>query len=109
MGTRRTHVQGQSSMYVIVLNSQSKYETSKDEGNHIIHISFRNIVAGSNPEEGKEKEGRHGSDGHRNGLREPPSEHPRQNTQHVPAGGGGGGTTTPRTIKFYAQANNGAQ
>lgn len=96
-----TYIEGQSSMDVVMLNSKSKYEASKNKGNHIIHVGVSNIICGSDSKEGKEEERRHGGDGHRHSFSDPPSKHPSKNSQHVPAG--------HRAIKLHKKADEGAE
>lgn len=59
-------------MDVVMLNSNSKYEGSKNKGNDIIHVGLSNLISRRDPKEGKEEERRHGGDGHRDSLSDPP-------------------------------------
>lgn len=77
------HIQSQSPVNVVMLNSKGENKTSKDKRNHIVHIRVRNIVGSGDSEEREEKERRHGSDRHRNSLGEPPCEDPSEHAEHV--------------------------
>lgn len=63
-------------MNVVALNSKNEYETTQNQGNHIIHIRVGNTICRRNSKEGKQKERCHGGDWHRHGLSEPPREDP---------------------------------
>lgn len=72
-------------MNVVVLNGKSKNKATKNEGNNIIHVRMSNGVSRRDTKQRKQKQRRHRGNGHGYGLREPPSEDPSKNTQHVPA------------------------
>lgn len=74
-------------MDVVMLNSKSKYKTSKNKGDDIIHVRVGHIIGGGYPKDREKEERRHRGDRHGDGLREPPCEHPCEDAEHVPAGG----------------------
>lgn len=81
---KKTDVKGESAMDVVVFDGESEDEATEDEGDDVIHVRTRHIIRRRDSEEREEEEGRHGGDRHRNGLRQPPSENPDKNGEHVP-------------------------
>ena len=53
---KRTHIQGQSFVYVIMLNGESQNKASKNEGNNIVRVRVGNIICRGNSEEREEEE-----------------------------------------------------
>ncbi|KAH7516247.1 hypothetical protein FEM48_Zijuj10G0115000 [Ziziphus jujuba var. spinosa] len=48
-------------MDVIMVNRESKYETSHNKGDDIVHLKLCNVIRGSDSEEREEKKRRHGA------------------------------------------------
>nr|BAD94099.1 hypothetical protein [Arabidopsis thaliana] len=71
-------------MDVVVFDGESKYEAAEYKGDDVIHVRICYVIRSRYTKEREEEERRHGGDRHRNGLRQPPREHPHQNTEHVP-------------------------
>lgn len=98
---RRTHIQGESPVDVIVLDGESKDEAPKDERDHVVHVRPGDGICGCDPEHREQEERRHRGHWHRHGLSQPPRKHPRQHAEHVTAG--------HRPVEPDAEARHGAQ
>lgn len=85
MKKERAHIEGQSSMDVVMLNSKGEYKTAENKRNNVVHVRLSHFIGGGDSEEREEEERRHGGDRHRHRLRQPPREYPRHHPQHVAA------------------------
>lgn len=72
-------------MNAVVLYGQGKSEAAQNQCNGVIHIGLGHDVGGGKAEEREEEERGKGSDGHGDGIGEPPEEDPGQHPEHDPA------------------------
>lgn len=72
-------------MNVVLLDGQSESEAAQNQSNGVIHIRLGHDVGGSKAEEWEEEERGKGSNGHGDGIGEPPEEDPGQHPKHFVA------------------------